>query len=106
MRRIVEISFKGKNQIICRFENDETRILKLATTIKDEQMGKILSNEELFKTAKLGEFGEIYWANMGEITELDGQVKACDYDISPEFAYYNAQPLSKKNLLLPIHERN
>ena len=105
MRRIVKISFKGKDQIICRFENEETRILNLATTIKDGQMEKALFNEELFKTAQLVEFGEIYWANMGEIIELDGLLKACTYDISPEFAYYNAQPLdNKKSTTTPSHE--
>ena len=104
MNRIVEISFKGKDQIICRFENEETRILNLAATIKDGQIEKSLSNEELFKTAQLGEFGEIFWANMGKITEMDGQEKACAYDIIPEFAYYNAQPIDNKKSTTPLHE--
>ena len=68
-------------------------------------MEKILSNEELFKTAQLGEFGEIFWVNMDKFTELDGQEKACAYDISPEFAYYSAQPLdNKKSTATPLHE--
>ena len=85
----------------------KNRILNLAASIKDGQMEKILSNEELFKTAQLGEFGEIFWVNMDKFTELDGQEKACAYDISPEFAYYNAQPLdNKKSTATPLHEWN
>ena len=43
-----------------------------------------------YKAAKIGSFGEIYWENVGEMKDYDGTIIACAYDISPEFAYYHS----------------
>jgi GR25 family glycosyltransferase involved in LPS biosynthesis len=51
---------------------------------------KKLADPEVFKEAKIGQFGEIYWENIGEIKELDGSVSLCEFDVSPEFVFYNS----------------
>ena len=51
---------------------------------------KNIANHEVFNTAKIGQFGEIYWEEIGEIQELDGTISKCNYDISPEFVLYNS----------------
>jgi hypothetical protein len=42
-------------------------------------------NETIFKNAKLGAFGEIYWPQI----VVSKDVTLMDYDISPEFFYNN-----------------
>lgn len=95
MRKIVKIEFNENNQIICHFDNNELRVLNLSKAIKDKYITKIISDEKVFKSAKTGEFGEIYWSDAAEIKDLNGNLIPCEYDISPEFAYYNSQPLAK-----------
>jgi hypothetical protein len=92
MKKIIKIEFCENNQIICHFDNNELRIIDLSKTIKDKYITKILSDETIFKSAKIGEFGELYWANAAEIKDLNGKIIPCEYDISPEFAYYNSKP--------------
>jgi len=55
---------------------------------------KKLIDNDTYKTAKIGSFGEIYWENVGEMKNYDGTIIACEYDISPEFAYYNSTKIS------------
>ncbi len=92
-KKILKIDFVDNFKIVCHFENNELRILDLSKSINDKYAAKILSNENIFKTVKIGEFGEIYWSDMGEIKDINGKIKPCEYDISPEFAYLNSQPL-------------
>ncbi len=94
MKKIVKIDLLEENQIVCHFDNNEARVLKLAESICDKYAHKILSDSEVFKSAKIGSCGEIYWSNVAEIMDLDGEVRQCDYDISPDFAYVNSIALS------------
>lgn len=94
MRKIVEISFDDLNKLICVFDNGEVKLLDLASTLKDRYGKKILSNEAVFKSAQVGEWGEIYWPDLAEITDLNGEKETCNYDISPEYAYAHSKPLS------------
>ncbi len=91
MTKIVKIDLIEDNQIVCYFENNEVRILNLQSSISDRYINKILSDKKIFKSAKIGELGEIYWSDIAEIRDLDGKTKLCQYDISPEFAYFNSK---------------
>lgn len=93
MRKIIKIEFNESNQIICHFDNNELRVLDLSNLINDKYINKILSDENVFKSAKIGEFGELFWHNSAEMKDLNGNIIPCEYDISPEFAYYNSKPL-------------
>ncbi len=94
MIKIVKIEFLENNKILCLFDNKELRLLNLSEHLNDKYAIKILSNERIFRAAKVGGFGEIFWSDIGEIVELNGAVNVCDYDISPEFAYFNSKPVN------------
>ncbi len=98
MRKVIKIELKDNHQIVCCFDNEELRVLDLSSTTNDKYSQKILSDETIFKTAKIGVFGEIYWSNIAEIKDVDGRVQSCNYDISPEFAYFNSTPIDKDQL--------
>lgn len=51
---------------------------------------KKLVDPDVFRKARIGLFGEIYWDKVGEIKELDGSISTCEFDISPEFAYHHS----------------
>ncbi len=93
MRKIVKIEFLENSKILCYFDNEEVRILGLRDSIDDKYMKKILSDESLLKMAQIGELGEIFWPELGEMSDKDGKSIPCNYDISPEFAYYNSVPV-------------
>ena len=57
---------------------------------KNKFTQKILS-PVVFKKALIGSFGEITWQGEGEMKDLQGKILSCEYDISPEFAYYNSK---------------
>ena len=94
MIKIISIEILDSFQILCYFNSNERRILDLKNVLDPNNrfVNKIL-NPTIFRKAKVGEFGEIKWDNMGEIKELDGSLTLCEYDISPEFAYYKSAPL-------------
>ncbi len=90
MIKLSKIEFSENNEILCFFENGELRLFNVQNSIKDKYVDIIISDDKILKSAQIGEFGEIYWADMGEIKDLDGNVNRCEYDISPEFIYENS----------------
>ena len=73
------------------FDNGDERILDLKEVINDKYREKILS-PDIFTQAQIGSFGEIFWKDMGEIRNLNGELEPCDYDISSDFAYMKSAP--------------
>ena len=92
MDKITDISFLELFKILCTFNNGEQRILDL-TLILNDKYSKKICNEGIFKQAKVGSLGEIYWEGIAEIKDLNGNVIPCEYDISPEFAHMNSIPI-------------
>ncbi len=91
MLKIQSIKILDSHKILCVFNTGETRILDITLSLDSNNLFvKKLINQEVFKKAKLGQFGEIYWEEIGEIQELDGTISSCDYDISPQFVFYNS----------------
>lgn len=93
MIKIIRIEILDSFRILCYFNSNERRVLDLKNVLdpNNKIVNQIL-NPTIFKTAQVGELGEIKWENMGEIKELDGSLTLCEYDISPEFAYYKSAP--------------
>lgn len=91
MHKIKKISFISPDKLICIFSNEEERILDLGLSLDDQFARKILNDEHIFRQARVGELGQIYWENVGEIIDCNGKVLPCQYDISPEFAYINSR---------------
>jgi hypothetical protein len=92
MLKITHISLLSNFMIRCVFNTGEERMfdLKKALSIEDPFVKKIL-RPEVFEKVKIGEFGQLYWQNIGEIRELNDTVSPCDYDISPEFVYAHSK---------------
>ncbi len=90
-----KIEFSENGKILCFFANGELRLFNVREKIKDRYIDKIISDNEIFKSAKIGKLGEIYWADMGEIKDLQGNVISCEYDVSPEFIYNNSKVVKK-----------
>ena len=78
--------------IICRFNNGEIKRLEVdkVLPINDERVSKIL-HKEVFDSVKVGAFGQLFWENIAEIKDEMGNVIVCEYDLSPEFVYYNSK---------------
>lgn len=95
MKRLSKISFQDSFNILCLFEGGEERVLDLKKVIKDQYKSKIL-DPETFPKAQIGIFGEIFWENIGVIKNLKGESEACNYDISPEYAYMNSKPTNSQ----------
>jgi hypothetical protein len=91
MLKIQSIEILDSHKILCVFNTGETRILDITLSLDStNKLVKKLANQDVFKNAKIGQFGEIYWEEIGEIRELDGSISSCVYDISPEFVFYNS----------------
>ena len=91
MYKVTNISILDEFQIQCTFNTGETKLLDVSKSldIKNKFVQKLMDNNT-YKAAKIGSFGEIYWENVGEIKDYDGTIITCAYDISPEFAYYHS----------------
>jgi hypothetical protein len=91
MLKISSIKILDYYKILCVFNTGEIRILDIQQSLdKTNNLVQKLTNHEVFNTAKIGQFGEIYWEEIGEIQKLDGTISKCNYDISPEFVLYNS----------------
>jgi hypothetical protein len=95
MHKITNISILEAFKICCIFNNGEKKVLDLFKVLDDSNKykSKVL-NDAVFHLAKIGSFGEIYWDNIGEIKNYDGSILTCEYDISPEFAYFNSTKIN------------
>lgn len=97
MFRLTNITILDAFQIQCSFNTGETKILDLSTALdKSNKFVKKLFENNVYKKAKIGSFGEIYWENVGEMKDYDGTVITCEYDISPEFAYFHSTKIADK----------
>ena len=92
--RIVKISIREPYKLLCFFNNGEQRILDLEEVLdtKKKFVSKILDSTT-FNKAKIGSFGEVYWDDVAEMKDLNGNTIPCGYDICPDFAYLNSNPI-------------
>jgi len=90
MRKIIEISNIENSSLSLIFDNGEEKLLNLKSKLNDKFALKILSDFNILQNAQIGEVGEIFWKDAAEIIGIDGKTEKCNYDISPEFAYYNS----------------
>jgi len=91
MVKIIYLEIVNPHSIICFFNTNEKRVLNIDKVFDtDDEFVKKILQPDMFCKAKIGQFGEILWENVGEIRELDGTITLCEYDISPEFAYHNS----------------
>ncbi len=89
MKKIVELYIEKPFVLLCVFANGEKRLFDLSNSLNDKYAKKLM-NEEVFRQAKIGSFGEVYWENVAEIRNLKGELEPCQYDMSAEFVYENS----------------
>ena len=92
MIRVTQISVLPNYNLECRFSSGEIKKLDVLPLIERHRhlIGvESLLNENIFKDAQIGQFGEIVWKKIVTTTNND-EVMCWDYDISPEFAYQNS----------------
>ena len=81
--------------LVCRFNNKAIKkldVLPLIENHKNLQGIEQLLESQIFKKVRIGEMGQIVWDNIIK-TNYNGEQMIWDYDISPEFAFENAEPL-------------
>lgn len=93
MLRVVEIIDNNNFSLLCKFNTGEVKKLNVLPIIENHKhlngIDRLYDNKE-FAKVKIGEFGEIFWSGIVHSNQ-DGQEFLWDYDISPEYAYFNSQ---------------
>lgn len=91
MLKIEKIVAIKPYKIICLFNNGIEKTIDILPLLENHKhlLGiEKLKNETVFNAAQIGKFGEIYWKN---IIQNNKSNELWDYDISPEFVFYQNQ---------------
>lgn len=91
MLKIVEIVDVEPYQIIARFSSNELRKIDFTSLVEKFPS---LKHPQIFLKAKIDDYPTIAWDNLGMIRELDGSIKSCPLDFSPETLYKLSVSLS------------
>lgn len=82
--------------LIVTFDNGEVRKLEMQPILESQKSHKgveKLFDLSIFSNPKIGDFGQIYWENILQMRNLQGEFIPCEYDLSPEFVYENSIPI-------------
>jgi Protein of unknown function (DUF2442) len=91
MLKITGIKIQDDFRILCIFNNGVSKTIDVLPLLQDHKHLpgiEKLKDENAFAKARVGLFGEIIWDNIIEMKNGD-EKEIWDYDISPEFAFYN-----------------
>ena len=93
MNKIVEIIDIGKYYCVCKFKDGATKKINIEPLIKShaDKLTRNLFDFSIFSEVKIGDMGQLYWANSSTMKDENGNLIQCEYDISPEFIFYNAE---------------
>ncbi len=95
MKKIVKIKPIEPFRIICTFNNDEERILDLRALLdENDKYARQVFDRSVFQQVEVGDLGELYWKDLAEMKDINGDTIKCNYDISPELAYKRSKPLA------------
>ena len=84
MYRITEIITIEPYQISARFNSGEIRMINFLPLV---EKFTALKDPKVFAKAKIDSFPTISWDDLAFIRELDGTIKTCPLDFSPETLY-------------------
>ena len=94
MNKIVKISVQEPYKLLCFFNNGDQRILDLEEVLDSKKkFASKIFDTTIFNKVKVGSFGEAYWDDVAEMKDLNGNIIPCKYDICPDFAYLNSNPI-------------
>lgn len=91
MLKITGIEILDGFKILCIFNNGVSKILHVLPLLQNHtHLPGIekLKEKNSFAKARIGLFGEIIWDNIIEMNN-GNEKEIWDYDISPEFVFYN-----------------
>ena len=93
MNKIIEITEIGKYYCMCMFSNGEVKKINVEPLIKThaDNLTKDFFDFSVFKEVKIGSMGQLYWSNCSTMKDEAGNIISCEYDISPEFIFYNSE---------------
>ena len=84
MYKITQIIDIKPYQIAAKFNTGEIRTINFISLVKKFTA---LKNPDVFIKAKIDDYPTISWDDLALIRELDGTVKSCPLDFSPETLY-------------------
>ena len=91
MLKISHINLLEDYTILCTFNNGITKAIDILPLMeKHKHLSGIekLKEKNVFSKARIGMFGEIVWDKVIRIADSK-ENEMWDYDISPEFVFYN-----------------
>ena len=91
MLKISHINLLEDYTILCTFNNGITKAIDILPLMeKHKHLSGIekLKEKNVFSNARIGMFGEIVWDKIIRFSN-SGKDEMWDYDISPEFVFYN-----------------
>jgi hypothetical protein len=91
MLKISHIKLPGDYTIVCTFNNGITKAINVLPLLeKHKHLPGIekLKEKNVFLKARIGIFGEIVWDKIIQPANAK-ENESWDYDISPEFVFYN-----------------
>jgi hypothetical protein len=91
MLKISHIKLPGDYTILCTFNNGITKAINVLPLLeKHKHLPGIekLKEKNIFSKARIGIFGEIVWDKIIQSVNAK-EIEFWDYDISPEFVFYN-----------------
>lgn len=95
MLKIEDIQFIDHQKILCFFNTGDKRVFNVVCVINDDnKFSQKLMQPLVFRNAKIGVFGQLYWDGIAEMKNYDGEFIPCEYDISPEFVFNNSIAVS------------
>ena len=80
-------------EIVCEFNNGEVKKINMEHILKNNTANvntQKLLTPDFFVTVALGELGQLYWNNTAKMKDAQGNYFVCEYDVSPEFIYFNS----------------
>lgn len=91
MHKIIEVEIVSPYLLKCRFNSGEVKTIDVYPVIQNHIYINGVSDilkEEIFKTVKIGQFGELLWSH---IVKEENSDTYFDYDISPDFVFENSK---------------
>ncbi len=82
--------------IVCKFNNGEIKKLfvePLFSQNKNSFSAQKILDKDFFGTVRVGDLGQLYWKDAATMKDENGNSISCEYDMSPEFVYFNSQKI-------------
>jgi hypothetical protein len=93
MNKVTKIVEIAPYYIVCDMSNGVKKRIEILPLIEKQKKFEgieLLKEKQIFESAGIGEMGEIFWKDLITIKN-----EHWNYDISPEFIFYNVSTVSE-----------